>query len=152
MNIIAEWLVSMIAAHESEEIVVHINGLNRCVTIREAVHNKDIRIAGCEDTYIYVDAPVRFVSVNNCVNCTLMFAAVSQSCSMDKCENVTICTATNFLRVANSVDCFVHCYTQISPPLIYGDVRSLVLAPHNAAYFDMISHLKNADITFTTPG
>ena len=36
MNIIADWLLQMISPTESVEDVVYMNGLNKCVTIRDS--------------------------------------------------------------------------------------------------------------------
>ena len=36
--------------------------------------------------------------------------------------------------------------------MIYGDTRNLTMAPHNAAYFELPSHLRAADIPFVAPG
>ena len=52
----------MIAQNEPEDEIVYMNGLNKCVTIREAqIQNKDVRIMGCEDSYIYIDTNVQFM-------------------------------------------------------------------------------------------
>lgn len=51
------------------------------------------------------------MQVSNCVNCTIMVAAVNKTCSIDKCENVTLCVASNYLRIGNCVDCTVNSYT-----------------------------------------
>lgn len=62
MNIIADWLLQMILPNELEDEIIYMNGLNKCVTIRDSqIQNKDVRILGCEDTYIYVDTNVQFM-------------------------------------------------------------------------------------------
>lgn len=81
-----------------------------------------------------------------------MVAAVNKACSIDKCENVTVCVASNFVKIGNCVDCTVYSYTAICPPIIYGDTRNLLMAPHNTAYFELQNHLKNADIVFIPIG
>lgn len=152
MNVIIDWLSQIISPHEPEGEIVYMNGLNKCVTIKEsAIQNKDVRIQGCEDSYIYVDTNVQFMQISNCYNCTIMVAAINKTCSIDKCENVTICLASNFVRIGNCVDCTVHSYTQLSPPIIYGDTRNLIMAPHNTSYFELLSHLRAADIMFIPP-
>jgi hypothetical protein len=126
-----------------------MNGLNKCVNVRDnQIQNKDVRIVGCEDSYIYVDTNVQFLQITNCVNCTIMVAAVNKSCSIDKCENVTVSVAANFVKIGNCVDCTVNSYSQISAPIIYGDTRNLLMAPHNASYFELLTHLRAADIVF----
>lgn len=92
------------------------------------------------------------MQISNCVNCTILVAAVNATCSIDKCENVTVCVAANYLRIGSCIDSTVHSYTQLSPPVIYGDTRNLVMAPHNGSYFELMNHLRAADIVFIPPG
>jgi hypothetical protein len=45
MNVIIDWLAQIIAPHEPEGEIVYMNGLNKCVTIKDAaLTNKDVRI------------------------------------------------------------------------------------------------------------
>jgi len=39
----------------------------------------------------------------------------------------------------------------MSPPIIFGDTRNLIMAPHNTSYFELSSHLRAADIMFIPP-
>ena len=73
-------------------------------------------------------------------------SAVARVCTLDRCENVTLCAASNYLRIGNCVDCTVYSYTQIGSPVIYGDTRSLTLAPHNASYPGLVKSLNDAGI------
>lgn len=151
MNVVIDWLNQMISPHEPEDDIVYMNGLNKCVTVKDsALRDMDVRIIGCEDSYIYIDASVKFMQISNCVNCTILVAAVSKTCFMDKCENTVVCVASNYLKIGNCVDCTVHSYTQLCPPIIYGDTRNLTMAPHNASYTELFTHLKNADIAYVT--
>lgn len=75
-------------------------------------------------------------------------AAVSRCTTLDRCENVTLCCASSYLRIGNCVDCQVYSYTQISAPVIFGDTRSLVLAPHNASYPELENTLAEARINY----
>lgn len=62
MNVIVDWLSQIISQHEPEGEIIYINNLNKCVTIKDAsVQSKDVRILGCEDSYIYVDTNVQFM-------------------------------------------------------------------------------------------
>jgi hypothetical protein len=67
-------------------------------------------------------------------------------CSLDRCENVTVCCASTVLRIGNCVDCTVYSFTSSTPPVVFGDTRSLVLAPHNASYPELVNKLKEAGI------
>jgi len=51
-----------------------------------------------------------------------------------KCENVNLTVATGLVRIGNCVDSTVNSYSHLGPPVVFGDTRSLTLAPHNASY------------------
>ncbi|CDW72648.1 tubulin binding cofactor c domain-containing protein [Stylonychia lemnae] len=153
MNVIIDWLGQIISPHEPEDEIVYMNGLNKCVTIKDsALQNKDVRIVNCEDSYIYVDTNVGFIQVSNCINCTIMIAAVNKTFSIDKCQNTQITVAANYVRTSNCVESTLHSYSQLCPPIIYGDTIGLIMAPHNSSYFEIMNHLRAADIIFIQPG
>ena len=102
----------------------------------------------CEDSYLYIGTSVDCLQITKCVNCVIFVAAVTRAATLDKCENVTVTVAADYLRIGNCVDCQVYSYTQLSPPVIYGDTRSLQLAPHNASYPELNNTLRDAGINF----
>lgn len=123
------------------------------MTVRDSTNlqdGKDVRISSCEDSYLYIGNYVENLSVSRCVNCTIFVAAVARVCTLDRCENVTICVASTFLRIGNCIDCTVYSYTNTSPPVVFGDTRSLMMAPHNASYPDLAVQLNLAGINLTT--
>jgi hypothetical protein len=125
------------------------NRLNKCVITRDPdnfVEGRDVRIMACEDTYVYLGSMVDCLQISNCINCTIFVSAVARVCTIERCENVTLCAASNYMRIGNCVDCTVYSYTQIGSPVIYGDTRSLTLAPHNASYPGLKKSLKDAGI------
>ncbi len=119
--------------------------LTKCVTIRSAeqMANRNVRLTNCEKCYIYIDAPVNSIFIQNCIGCTIVVASVAQVCTFDKCENSNLTVATNFLRVGSSVDSIISSFSRY-PPFLYGDNRSLHLGPHNAAYEALKHHLDEA--------
>lgn len=106
---------------------------------------KDIRLIACEDSYIYIDSSVLTLSIINCVNTTIFVAAVNKTCTIEKCENVIVTVASNFLRVGNTIDSKIYYYGSYFP-VLYGDNRSITLAPNNANYNEFYERLKNAKI------
>ena len=108
------------------------------------VAGRDVRIISCEDSYLYIGTSVDCIQISKCVNCVIFVAAVTRACTLDKCENVTVTVAADYLRIGNCVDCQIYSYTQQSPPVIYGDTRSLQLAPHNASYPELNNTLREA--------
>lgn len=93
-----------------------------------------VRIMNCEDSYIFINQKVDCLEINGCINCTVFCAAVSRVCSLMKCENVNLTVAAGLVRIGNCVDSTVNSYSHLGPPVVFGDTRSLTLAPHNASY------------------
>ena len=121
------------------------------MTVRDVTNTapgRDIRVISCEDTYIYIGTHVDCLQITKCVNCTIFVAAVARSVTLERCENVTLCCASTYLRIGNCVDCTAYSYTQLAPPVIFGDTRSLTLAPHNASYPELENSLMEAGINF----
>ena len=144
-----------ISANLSEKIPeseLNIKNLTYCVTIRdsETVQQKDIRLHDWEEWYVYLDSNINSISISNWRNCIIMIAAWELSCSIDKWEKTQVTVATNFLRIGNSIDCVVYAYSGSNVPVLFGDNRNVVLAPHNAGYSTLGDHLKSAKIPIST--
>lgn len=95
----------------------------------------------CEDSYIYIDAAVLSLSVTNCTNTTVFISSVNKMCTIDKCENLTITVASNFLRIGNTIDSTIYYYGSYYP-VLYGDNRSVILAPNNANLLDLFERMR----------
>lgn len=106
---------------------------------------KDIRIIGCEESYIYIKSNVRSVSISNCSNSTIFIGAVSKICSVEKCENLNITVAASILRIGNTIDSTFNFYGVLNP-VIYGDSRSIITGPYNANFQEFKSYLDEAGI------
>ncbi len=81
----------------------------------------------------------------NCVNTTVFVAAVKKVCTVDKCENLTLTVASNFLRIGNTIDSTINYYGSFNP-MLYGDNRSITIGPYNANYTELIERIKEAEI------
>lgn len=148
MNQITDWLLQAICHSDTDPQTTFLDSLNKCVMTKDAqFRNKDLRVQKCEDSYIYVNTNVEYVQITSCVNCTIFVAAVNKAITIDKCENVTVCVASHFLRIGNCVDCTFYTYSQQCPPVIYGDSRNVQLGPHNAHYKELEVHLHNAELS-----
>ena len=90
------------------------------------------------------------LEISGCSNTNIFCAAVARVCSLTTCENVTLTVAASVLRVGNCIDCSVHSYTHMGPPVVFGDTRSLTMAPHNAGYPELKDHLMKAGLNVTT--
>lgn len=121
--------------------------MNKSVTVKDAsiCRDKDLKIVGCEESYIYIKSSVRSVSVTNCVNTTIFIGSVAKICSVEKCENVNITLAASMLRIGNTIDSTFN-YYGILNPVIYGDSRSIVTGPYNANIVELKDFLEEAGI------
>lgn len=79
------------------------------------------------------------------MNTTIFIAAVHKICSIEKCENVSISVSSTMLRIGNTVDSVIYYYGSYYP-ILYGDNRTITLAPNNVNYNEMHERLKNAKI------
>ena len=156
MNLISDWINSLLLPIESTAGLLKLNNLNKCMTVKrqdDMQYNYGsmpckLSVQGCEESNIYVDSCVDTLLISSCINCTIFVAAVTKVATVEKCENTTICVATNLLRIGNCVDTQVHSYTANSQPIVYGDTRNLRMAPHNAHYKGMLEHLHKGALKF----
>lgn len=167
MNELCEWLLQNVeqedvlganykgfgqdALHAKSE---HITFLNKCVTIKDQTNlasGIDVKVLNCEESYIYINQAVDCLFISDCSNCTIFCAAVKRVCTVANCENVNVTVASAVVRVGNCVDCTVCSYAHFGAPIIYGDTRSLCLAPHNAGYTDFGELLAKGGINAQVP-
>ncbi len=106
----------------------------------------DCRISYCSDSYIYILKPSRIVYILGCMNCTIVLGPTMKSVTLDLCENVKLVSFCRKLVVINSVDCTLYVHTPYSP-LLLGDFRGLVFAPHNCNYSLLEEHIRKAKMT-----
>jgi len=160
IDIINEWISNLIfsgptsnltsVVFDSEDMI-SLKNLSKCVTIKEGINEKIVKIAQCEDSYIYINSNLLHLKISNCINCTIVVAAVNKITSIDKCENCHICVATNLIRISNSIDSSVYSYS-VSEPILFGDNKGVILGPHNVYFDDLSKHIKNSKIAVTTGG
>lgn len=142
---------------EPTEGIFKLNSLNKCIATRNMSEISffgsqcKMSVIGCEESNVYIDCNVETLLVSSCVNCTIFVAAVNKVCTIEKCEKVTVCVAANIIRIGNCIDSLVHSYTPMFSPIVYGDTRSLRMAPHNANYGHFVDHLRRANIKFELP-
>lgn len=65
------------------------------------------------------------------MKCHIYVAAVKFITSVSSSEQLTLCVASNFLKISNSIDITVNFFGSYSP-ILYGDCRNVQLGPHNA--------------------
>lgn len=87
-SVIADWILSALSNKESGirfnkykfniiflvDDLLEMGGIAKTVTIKdgEVLSGKFLRLYGCEDSYLYIDACLGGVIISNCVNTTVM--------------------------------------------------------------------------------
>jgi TBCC domain-containing protein 1 len=142
---ITKKLLSPVEAPQTDAI--SLNGLSKGVTLKNAseCNGRDLRICNCDESYIYVNAGVRQVSILSCREVTVYVSSVSGLATMDKCENCTLVILGSLIRVGNCVDTTVHVYSPF-PLVLYGDNRGVNLAPFNVNIPDLPVFMENCGI------
>jgi hypothetical protein len=132
------------------ESTFSIHNIRKSVTLKDQTFCKKpiLKIHSCEDSCIYINAAVDFVSVTNCVNCTIFIAGVRKVCAVDKCEKLNFTCSSNVIRIGNTIDSHFYTYSTYEP-ILFGDNKSIFMGPNNANYYEMIDKLKKAEIPIT---
>ncbi|EGR33620.1 tubulin-specific chaperone c, putative [Ichthyophthirius multifiliis] len=146
-KVLSEYLTNTLSMNETQDNIVYIQGLTKSVMCKDekSCENQDLRIVNCEDSYLYIDSYVYNLSISNCINMNIFVSAVQKICTIDKCENVNIVVASSFIRIGNTIDSTIHYYGSFNP-VLYGDNRSINLAPHNGNYIELLEKVKLAKI------
>ena len=94
---------------------------------------------------MYFLAPYSHGTVSACVDCEIVIGAVAGALIVNGCERVKIVTTARKILVNNCLDCEFH-IACLSPTLISGDSRGLVVGPFNAAYRHLKLHMQIAGL------
>lgn len=106
----------------------------------------DLQLLSCHDSYIYVLTSLRHATISGCTDCHIMLGAVSGGVTISGCERCSITLASRSLTVANCSDATLYVLCNV-PPLVVGDSRGVVFAPHNTRYATLGAHLAVAQIS-----
>ena len=147
---ITEWLSSNVnlSNNEVDENTIILKNLSKCLTVKEDITGKNIKILNCEDSQIFIDSLVCNIKISNCSNCIIFCAAVQKFTTIELCRNTSICIFTNFLKIGNCIDCKFNFFS-CQEPVLYGDNKSLILGPHNVAYSGLESLIKSSKLNYT---
>jgi hypothetical protein len=147
---ISDWLSLAMSnnPYELDEVIVFKN-LSKCVTSKDNLSGKNVKITNCDDSYIYINSYLNLLRISNCTNCIILISAVAKIISIDKCENCTICFASNYTRISNCLDSSIFTYS-VNEPILFGDNRGVILGPHNTFYNELSLHIKNAKLNISS--
>ena len=114
------------------------------------ISGSDVRIEGCQGSFIYLLAAVRHVRVSQSSDCTIVIGACAGAVSMFGCERCDVTLACRSLSVARSAACRLHLISG-SPPLVSMQTcRGITLAPHSTFYPCLGAHLALAGLAIAS--
>ncbi len=110
----------------------------------------DLYVNYCSKSYIYVLAPVKNATIFACTDCTIVIGATAGLVRIVDCERIQLASAARRLLVNNCIECVFTCFAAYSP-VLSGDNRSCMFAPHNAPYPRLSSHMRMAGLPDSSP-
>lgn len=140
---ITEWVYSNLNSNsqEADENTVVLKNLSKCLTVKEDLSGKSVKILNCEDSQIFIDSMIANIKISNCNNCIIYAAGVSKFTTIEKCEACTITICSNFVKVGNCIECRINSFS-VQETILYGDNKSLILGPHNVYYPELSTIIK----------
>ena len=100
----------------------------------------DLEVDACHDMAVYVTSAVRFVTITGCQSCLVFVGAAAESVIVKNCADVRVIAACRRVYVSSCRDTTLHLWTPAEPVLL-GDNRGILLAPHNAHYAQLRADL-----------
>ncbi|GAX83934.1 hypothetical protein CEUSTIGMA_g11358.t1 [Chlamydomonas eustigma] len=109
-----------------------------------------LHITDCHDTVIYALAPLQWVYISGCSDCTIVMGAVGTLLRLDRCDKLQVIAACNRMLASSCHDCSLYLGIQ-RPPVLMGDNRFLRLAPFNTRYDRQLAHARAAGLRLDMP-
>lgn len=124
-----------------------VEGLSKGTVVKREgdVGSGTVRIMNCHDSVVYVLAPVRFVAVVGCTDCTIFIGAVGQAMRVEHCERVNVVVSCVRIQLRSCRDSDFYLGVNRSP-LLLGDNRNLQLAPYNTFYDSLSENMAAAGV------
>ncbi len=141
---------------ETSPMPVMLNRMNRTTVIRymnaetARLPLLDLYVNCCTKSYIYILAAVKHATVFGCTDCTIVIGATAGLVRVVECERVQLVSAARRLLVNNCIECLFPCFAAYAP-VLFGDNRSCMFAPHNALYPDLAAHMRMAGLLDSSP-
>uniref|UniRef100_A0A5K3F6I7 Protein XRP2 n=1 Tax=Mesocestoides corti TaxID=53468 RepID=A0A5K3F6I7_MESCO len=115
-----------------------------CGRLPGTINGQQFRIRNCKDVFIYVYNHVNTVTVDDCVNCTVVIGAVQTSLFIRDCEDCNVLAACKQYRIrgCKNIASFVACGSE---PIIESS-SSIHFAPFQLFYPELIDQFKAAGL------
>ncbi|GAV63931.1 TBCC domain-containing protein [Cephalotus follicularis] len=127
-----------------------IEGISKSSYVKHASDLKasSVKVLHCNDSVIYILAPLRYATVYGCSDATIVLGAVGKAVRVEHCERVHVITAAKRVCIANCRECVFFLGVN-QRPLIVGDNHKLQVAPYNTFYSQLEEHMVEVGIEAT---
>ncbi|XP_019419597.1 PREDICTED: TBCC domain-containing protein 1-like isoform X1 [Lupinus angustifolius] len=124
-----------------------IEGISKSSYVKNASDMKgySIKVLNCQESAIYVLAPLRYATVYGCSDATIVLGAVGKAVRVEHCERVHVIVAAKRVCIANCRECVFFLGVN-QQPLVIGDNHKLQVAPYNTFYSQLEAHMNEVGI------
>lgn len=111
-------------------------------TLRSA----SVKVHRCNNSFIYLLAPMRSVIVQKCRNSTIVLGAVEAVVQVTSCSSVKIITVCRQLIVSSTSSCIVHVMSQ-NRPMVLPNCSDVIIAPYHTFYAQLEEHMRTLGLS-----
>ncbi len=105
-----------------------------------------LNICNCSNTTLYMMSPYFSAVISGCSDVEIIIGSVAGALTVTGCERVKITVACRKLLVNNCLECSFNVAT-LSPSIVLGDSRSLIIGPYNLSYKNSQNYIVAANLT-----
>ncbi|XP_073503929.1 TBCC domain-containing protein 1 isoform X2 [Phyllobates terribilis] len=106
----------------------------------ETLVEAHVKIAHCNESFIYLLSPLRCVTIEKCRNSTIILGPVQTVLHVQMCDRVKVISVCQRLSVLSTTSCTFHILTPTRPLLFSGN-QCAVFAPFNTHYSMLEDHM-----------
>ncbi|CAL0308470.1 unnamed protein product [Lupinus luteus] len=124
-----------------------IEGISKSSYVKHAsdIKGSSIKVLNCQESAIYILAPLRYATVYGCSDATIVLGAVGKAVRIEHCERVHVIVAAKRICIANCRECVFFLGVN-QRPLVIGDNHKLQVAPYNTFYSQLEEHMNEVGI------
>ena len=143
----AKIAINSLSAPNDSKLIVFSQCSNQTVARQTALLNGAcVKIHRCHFAFVYLLSPLKSVSIEKCIDTSIVLGPVSMCIKLISCQNVTLIAPCQSVIVSSSNGITLHVTTP-TQPIIFGDNSlslsepPVILAPYNTFYADLENHL-----------
>ncbi|WOK98122.1 TBCC domain-containing protein 1-like isoform X2 [Canna indica] len=127
--------------------VTFVEGISKTSVVKQPcdIKGHSIKVLNCNDSVIYLLAPLRYATIYGCSDATIVLGAVGKAFKVEHCERVQVIAAAKRICIANCRECVFYLGVN-QKPLIIGDNHKLQVAPFNTYYSQLEEHIAQVGI------